>query len=131
MITILIKIMDSSQVFLAKSILQALIKDTDLENTFHGKVFVRFVWDELPAGLANYAISLLACQQLLHQIHHHQEETTRFGMVMQIYNLLSQQEEDEMDRKFTEAVDTLEIVLENNNVIEGINFGMDSGYLSE
>ena len=40
----LIAIMDSSQVLLAKSIPQALIKDIDLENQFHGaKVFVRFV----------------------------------------------------------------------------------------
>ena len=33
-------------------------------------------------------------------------------MVMRIYNPLSQQEEDEMDRRFSEAVDTLEIVPE-------------------
>ena len=40
----LIAIMDSSQVLLAKSIPQALIKDIDLETQFHGvKVFVRFV----------------------------------------------------------------------------------------
>ena len=36
--------MDSSQVFLAISILQALIKDIDLENPFHGeKFFVRIM----------------------------------------------------------------------------------------
>ena len=58
--------MDSLQVFLAKSILQVLIKDTDLENPFHGeKVFVRFVWENLPEELANYAVRLLARQQLL------------------------------------------------------------------
>ena len=35
--------MDSSQVFLAKSVLQAFIKDIDLENSFHGeKVFAQF-----------------------------------------------------------------------------------------
>ena len=56
--------------FLANSILPALIKDIDLENPFHGeKVFVRSVREELPAGLANYAIRLLACQELLRQIH--------------------------------------------------------------
>ena len=36
--------MDSSQVFLAKSILQALIYNIDLENLFHGeKAFIKFV----------------------------------------------------------------------------------------
>ena len=69
--------MDSSQVFLAKSILQALIKDTDLENPFHGeKVFVRFVWENLPEELANYAVRLLARQQLLWRIQSREEETT-------------------------------------------------------
>ena len=35
--------MDSSQVFLAKLILQAFIKGIDLENSFHGeKVFAQF-----------------------------------------------------------------------------------------
>ena len=58
--------MDSLQVFLAKSILQVLIKDTDLENPFQGeKVFVRFVWENLPEELANYAVRFLARQQLL------------------------------------------------------------------
>ena len=59
--------MDSSQVFLAKSILQALIKDIDLENPFHEKekVFVRFVWENLSERLANYAARSLARQQLL------------------------------------------------------------------
>ena len=34
--------MDSSEVFLAKPILQALIHDIDLENTFHGeKAFIK------------------------------------------------------------------------------------------
>ena len=42
--------MESSQVLLAKSILQALIHDIDLENLFHGeKAFIRFVWERLPA----------------------------------------------------------------------------------
>ena len=36
-------------------------------------------------------------------------------MVMRVYNP-SQQEEDVMDRRFAEAVYTLEIVPENNNV---------------
>ena len=118
--------------FSAKSILQVLIKDIDLENRFHGeKVFVRFVWEELPAELANYAIRLLARQQLLRRIHCRQEEFTRFGMVMRIYNLLSQQEEDEIDRRFAEDVNKLEIVPENNNAIERIIFGVDSGHSSE
>ena len=44
--------MELLKVFLAKSVLQALIKDTDLENPFHGeKIFVR-----LATELANYAI---------------------------------------------------------------------------
>ena len=56
--------MGSSQVFVANSILQALIHDIDLENSFHGeKVFIRFVWERLPAGLAKHAERLLPCQQ--------------------------------------------------------------------
>ena len=51
-------------------------------------------------------------------------------MVMRIYNPLSQQEEEEIDR-FAEAADTLEIVPENNNAIERIIFGLDNGYSSE
>ena len=51
-------------------------------------------------------------------------------MVMRIYNPLSQQEEEEIDR-FAEAVDTLEIVPENNNSIERIIFRLDNGYSSE
>ena len=121
--------MDSSQVFLAKSIVQALIKDIDIENRFHGeKVFVGFAWQNLPGGLANYAIRLLARQQLLHRTHHRQEQTMRYRMVMRIYNPLSQQDEEEIDRTFAEAVDTLEIVPENNNAIERIIFGVDSGH---
>ena len=43
----LITIMNSSQVLLAKSILQALIKDIDLEDPYHGeKDFVCFVWEK-------------------------------------------------------------------------------------
>ena len=46
---IFIAIMDSSQVFLAKFNLQALIHDVDLENPFHGeKAFTRFVWERFP-----------------------------------------------------------------------------------
>ena len=116
---------------MAKSVLQALVKDIDLENPFHGEVFRRFMWEQLPAGLANYVISLLARQQWLRRIHCRQEEITRFGIVMWIYNLVSQQGEDEMDGRFLEDVNTLEIVPENNNAIERIIFGIDSGYLSE
>ena len=55
--------MNSSQVLLAKSIFQALIKDIDLEDPYHGeKVFACFVWENLPKGLANYAVHLLARQ---------------------------------------------------------------------
>ena len=57
--------MNSSQVFLAKSILQALIKYIDLENPFHGEK-VQFVWENSPEGLANYVGRLLMHQQLLH-----------------------------------------------------------------
>ena len=61
--------MDSSQVFLAKSILRELIHDIDLDSPFHGeKAFAKFVWEKLLAGLANYAARLLARQQLLWQI---------------------------------------------------------------
>ena len=52
-------------------------------------------------------------------------------MVMQICNPLSQQEEKEIDERFAEAVDALEIVPENNNTIERIIFGVNSGYSSE
>ena len=38
--------MNSSQVILANSILQALLQDIDLEKPFRGeKVLVRFVWE--------------------------------------------------------------------------------------
>ena len=57
--------MNSSQVFLAKSILQALIKYIDLENRLHGEK-VQIVWENLPEGLANYVGRLLMHQQLLH-----------------------------------------------------------------
>ena len=89
------------------------------------------MWEELPAGLANYVTRLLARQQLLRRIHCRQEEITRFGIVMRIYNPVSQQGEDEMDRRFSEDVNTLEIVPENSNVIERIIFGMVSRYLSQ
>ena len=62
--------MDSSQASLAKLILQPLIV-----------VFGRFLSEELPTGLVNYTIHLLA-QQLVRRIHLHQEETTRYAMVM-------------------------------------------------
>ena len=103
--------MDSSQVFLAKSVLQALIHNIYLENLFHGeKTFIKFVWDRLLEGLANYAVCLLARQQLLQQIQLREEETMRCGSVMRIYNPLSQQQEDKIDRMLVKAVDTLEIV---------------------
>ena len=58
--------MDSSQVFLAKPMLQALIHDTGLENPFHGvKAFINILWKRLPAGFGNYAVHLLVRQQLL------------------------------------------------------------------
>ena len=79
--------MNSSQVLLAKSIFHALIKDIDLEDTYHGeKVFMRVVLENLPERLANCALSLLACRQLIRRIHHRQAE---FGIVIWIYNLLS------------------------------------------
>ena len=61
-------------------------------------------------GLANYAVCLLARQQLLQQIQLREEETMRSGSVMRIYNPLSQQQEDKIDRMLVKAVDTLEIV---------------------
>ena len=45
---------------------------------------------------------------------------------MRIYNRLSQQEEEEIDRKFAEVVDTLEVVPENNYTIKRIIFGVGS-----
>ena len=58
--------MDSSQVFFAKPMLQALIHDIDLENRFHAeKAFIKVLWKRLPAGFGNYAVRLLARQQLL------------------------------------------------------------------
>ena len=124
--------MNSSQVFLANSILRELIHDIDLENPFHGeKAFIRFVWERLPTGLPNYVLRLLARQQLLWRIQRHDEETTRFGLVMRIYNPLSQQQEDEIYRRFAETVDMLEIVQADNYTLENIIFDVDSGYSSE
>ena len=58
--------MDSSQVFFAKPMLQALIHDIDLENRFHAeKAFMKVLWKRLPAGFVNYSVRLLARQQLL------------------------------------------------------------------
>ena len=75
-----IAIMDLSQVFLTKSILEALIHDIDLEDPFLGeKAFIRFVRERLPAELAKYVALLLAHQQLLWRIQHSEEETTRLG----------------------------------------------------
>ena len=92
---------------LAKSIIQALIEDIDLEDPYHGKkVLTRFVLENLPDGLPNYAECLLARQQLMRQIHHWQGETEEFGMVMQISNPFSQPEGQEMDKRLAEAVDT-------------------------
>ena len=59
---------------------------------------------------------------------HWEEETMRSGSVTWIYNPLSQQE-DRIDERLVEAVDTLEIPA-NNNAIERIIFGVDSGYSS-
>ena len=82
--------MNSSQVLLAKSIFHALIKDIDLEDPYHGeKVFMRFVLENVPERLANCALSLLACRQLMRRIHHRQEETAEFRIVIWIYNPLS------------------------------------------
>ena len=68
--------MDSLQVFLVKSIPQALIKDIDFENPFHReKVFVRYMWGNLAEERANYAVCLLARQQLLWWIQRREEET--------------------------------------------------------
>ena len=122
--------MDSSQVFLAKSILQALIKDIDLKNPFHGERPLLDLCGEIfPKNWLT--VRLLARQQLLWWIQRREEETTRSGLVMQIYNLLSQQEDERIDERFAEVVDMLEIVPANNPVIERIIFGMDSGYSSE
>ena len=124
--------MDSSQVFLAKSILRALIHDIDLENPFYGvKAFTRFMWEKLAAGLVNYAARLLARQQFLWRIQRREEETTRLGSAMRIYNPLSKQQEDEIDRRFGETVDALEIVQVDNHAIVRIIFGVDSGYSPE
>ena len=76
------------------------------------------MWEILPEGLAKYVVCFLAHQQLLHRVHHRQEQTVRYGMVMQLYNSLSQQEEEGINRRFVETIDTLEIVPENNNAIE-------------
>ena len=55
--------------FLAKSILRALIHDIDIGSPFHGEnPFIRFVWGRFPAGLGNYAVRLLASQQFFRQI---------------------------------------------------------------
>ena len=124
--------MNSSQVFLANSILRELFHDIDLENPFHGeKAFIRFVWERLPTGLPNYVLRHLARQQLLWRIQRHDEETTRFGLVMRIYNPLSQRQEDEIYRRFVETVDMLEIVQADNYTLETIIFDVDSGYSSE
>ena len=53
--------MNSSQVFLAKSIPQALVKDVDLVESISwrkGKI----VWKNLPEKLANYAVGLFSRQ---------------------------------------------------------------------
>ena len=52
--------MDSSQVFQQNQFFKHLLR------IFH----VQFVWENLPEGLASYAVRLLARQQLLHRIHH-------------------------------------------------------------
>ena len=52
----------------------------------------------------------------------------KYDMVMQIYNPLSQQE---IDERFAETVDMLEIVPANNHAIDRTIFGVDSRYLYE
>ena len=51
--------------------------------------------ENLPEGLTNYTVRLLACQQLMSRIYHRQEETSESGMILQIYNRFSRQEEQE------------------------------------
>ena len=51
--------------------------------------------------------------------------------MMQIYNSLSQLQEEESDRSFAEIVDTFEIIETDNHDIERVIFGGDSGYLSK
>ena len=87
--------------------------------------------ENLPEKLTNYAVRLLARQQLMRRIHHRQEETAEFGIVMRIYNPFSQKEKQEIDRRLAEAADTLETVPANNHVIDRIIFGVDSVYSSE
>ena len=94
-------------------------------------IFVQFARENLPQELANYTVRLLARQQLMRRIHHRQKETTEFGMVMRIYNPLSQQEEENIDERFAEAVDMLEIVPANSHAIDRIILHVDSGYSSE
>ena len=89
------------------------------------------MWGNLPEELANNAVCFLACQQLLWWIQRREEETTRFGSVIRIYNPLSQHEEDRIDERLVDAVDMLEIVPANNHVTEKIMFSVDSRYLSE
>ena len=90
-----------------------------------------FCGEIFPKNLANYAVRLLAREQLLWRIQCREEETTRSGLVMRIYNLLSQQEEGRIDERFAEVVDMLEIVPVDNHIIERIIFGVDRGYSSE
>ena len=124
--------MDSSQGSLAKSIFQAVIHGIDLENPLQGEnALTRFVWERFLTGFANYAVRLLARQKLLWRIERCEEETARFGSVMRIYNQLPQEEEDEINRKFAETVNILEIVQVNNHAMERIIFGTDSGHSSE
>ena len=73
------------------------------------------MWGNLPEELANYAVRLLARLQLLWRIQRREEETTRSGSVMLIYNPFSQQEEDRIDERFAEAVDMLEIIPAKNH----------------
>ena len=86
--------------------------------------------DNLAKELANYAVHLLARQKLLWLIQRREEETTRSGSVMRIYNPLLQQEEDRIDERFAEAVHMPEIVPANNNTMEKFIFGVESGYSS-
>ena len=49
---------------------------------------------------------------------------------MWIYNPLLHQQEDEIDRRFAETVNTFEVVQTDNHAIERIILGVDSGYSS-
>ena len=53
----------------------------------------------------------------------------KYGMVMHIYNLLSQQAEEMIDKRFAETVDMLEIVPANNPTIDKSFYGFHFRFL--